>query len=294
MKRLIVALAVLLFGAAGCDTNPQPETPPAPALWQIESANGEVEGWLFGTIHALPDGTSWRTDVFEEALAQADILAVEIADFDNPEIFRQLATTRGLGPLRQRVSPDYRKPLHRMMLSAGFSEGRFSDVEDWAAAITLAQIGRDANPANGVDQALIRAARDPFTGGRAIEVIELEGAYAQLSIFDRLAASDQKALLHSAIDEFDTPENEAEELRVLWLAGNEEDLEAAVMESFEETPGLYKALMTDRNEAMAGKVLAMLDLEEQLFVAVGAAHMLGAVGLPALIRAEGYQVRRLQ
>ena len=51
-----LALALLL---AACDSTPDAAKPdgPHPALWEITDSAGAVEGWLFGTIHALP--TAW-------------------------------------------------------------------------------------------------------------------------------------------------------------------------------------------------------------------------------------------
>ena len=55
-----------------------------PLLWEIARADGpnagQVEGWLMGTIHALPSEAKWRSKEADEAIAKADVLAVEVAD----------------------------------------------------------------------------------------------------------------------------------------------------------------------------------------------------------------------
>ena len=40
---------------------------PSPPFYEISNANGEVEGWMLGTIHALPDGVNWRTPAIDQA-----------------------------------------------------------------------------------------------------------------------------------------------------------------------------------------------------------------------------------
>jgi uncharacterized protein YbaP (TraB family) len=71
---LTVAVALAACGAPGREW-----PAPAPALWVVTGKNGE-HGWLFGTIHALPDGVEWRTARFERAFAQADVVLVEIGN----------------------------------------------------------------------------------------------------------------------------------------------------------------------------------------------------------------------
>ena len=57
---------------------------------------------------------------------------------------------------------------------------------------------------------------------------------------------------------------------------------------------LRAAILTGRNDAWLVKLLPMLEQREKPFVAVGAAHLVGPDGLPALLEAQGYTVKRLQ
>ena len=61
-RLLAVGLALLL---AACDTQQDAakEDGPFPALWEIADSEGTVEGWMFGTIHALPDGSKRKRGV---------------------------------------------------------------------------------------------------------------------------------------------------------------------------------------------------------------------------------------
>ena len=59
-------------------------------------------------------------------------------------------------------------------------------------------------------------------------------------------------------------------------------------------PALYDALLKRRNEAWAEALAAEMDKPGVELVAVGALHMAGADGLPALMAARGFQVRRVQ
>ena len=56
LTSICLALSVLI---AACGSQPDigKAEGPHPALWEIVNGSGSVEGWMFGTIHALPDGT---------------------------------------------------------------------------------------------------------------------------------------------------------------------------------------------------------------------------------------------
>ncbi|MGN6497242.1 MAG: TraB/GumN family protein, partial [Tsuneonella sp.] len=62
MIRVLVAVLGALALASCGHSDKQPELPlPKPALWTITAPDGQPAGWLFGPIHALPDGVKWRT-----------------------------------------------------------------------------------------------------------------------------------------------------------------------------------------------------------------------------------------
>lgn len=265
---------------------------PEPAMWKISDKDGVTEGWLFGTIHALPYDVTWRTEKFDHALRQSEVLAVEIADLDDQKAiartFYQLALTPGQPILLERVSPDRRKKLAALMEEGDFDKGEFQSTETWAAAITLAQLASVGDSENGVDRALIRG----FGGG---PVIELEGVRKQLGVFDSLPEKEQRDLLHAVIDEgSDLDQDEPRKLMLTWLTGNLEQLELENGTGMLADPELRQALLVDRNVDWVRQLEAMLPSKGPVMVAVGAAHMVGPDGLPALLSKKGYTITRMQ
>lgn len=294
-----LALAVLLapvlaLAVTGCSDAPgEPAAdgpPPNPLLYEIASADGAVEGWMFGTIHALPPGTRWRTPTLTRIVERADLLVVEIAALDDrdtlAETFAALGTTPGQPALDRRLPAELHAPLADLLERGDMEAAGFAATESWAAALMLAQIDAVGDPENGVDRALLRA----FP---ASDVRELEGARTQLAIFDALPEADQRALLAAVVREADMAKIRGAELRQAWLTGDEARLVAANNTGFLTDPELREALLVARNRRWDGAIAALLADGPRPLVAVGTAHLVGPDGLVAMLRARGYRVRRL-
>lgn len=285
MRRL--AGLLLLVALAACSPRPEPAEP---ALWEIEGTKGEA-AWLFGTIHTLPRPAAWRSAAIDDALTQSDRIVVEVADIANDaamaEVFADLARTPDLPPLSQRVSPRLRKTLAALLDKGGMKENQFATTETWAAALMLARIGDRSEGAYGIDRAVIEAAGTK-------PVVELEGAARQLGIFDTLPEQEQRDLLAAVLSDTKNVEAEQARLAATWRQGDMTAIEAETRTGILADPELRQVLFTVRNRDWTAQVIAMLQRGERPFVAVGAAHMAGPEGLPAMLAARGYRVTRVQ
>jgi uncharacterized protein YbaP (TraB family) len=286
MKRAWAALAALsLAGGAVWYGLHRPETV-HPALWQVEGPGGQ-KGWLFGTIHALPRAAAWREGAVAQAWDQADTVIVEIAalndDAATARAFQSLAHTPGQPPLDTRIAPQNRDKLAKALSDAHGAPSDFADTETWAAALMLAREGAQGDPAHGIDRAVI-------TDAPPRRIVELEGAAAQLSIFDRLPESAQRRLLNEALAD-DQP---GTDLASAWKKGDVATIANETQRGILADPTLREALYTGRNLAWATRIAQSLNQGAHPFVAVGAAHMAGPDGLPAMLSARGYRVTRIQ
>ena len=87
-----------------------------------------------------------------------------------------------------------------------------------------------------------------------------------------------------------------QDLERAWLKGDMNRLGSALVDPMKaERPELYQALLLRRNLAWADRLDAVMRQGRGTdLVVVGALHMAGNEGLPALMKARGYAVRRLQ
>ena len=291
IRRAAGLLLALALAACGQDADRVDPPAPTPALWQVTAPDGRPAGWLFGTIHTLPDGAKWRTPAIERAIVDADLLVVEAKDLEDSgklaATFTRLSHTTDMPALSKRVPTALEPRLRVLLAKGGYREADFKAVETWAAAITLSQVTDEARGENGVDRALLK-------DFRARPIADLEGVEAQFRIFDTLPEADQRDLLGALLEEDTMTSVETERLVKLWLAGDMDAIAREGDEGMLSDPELKQALLTGRNEAWADKLVALYAAGKKPLVAVGAAHLAPPGGLPELLQAKGYRVTRVR
>ena len=286
VQRLMgVALAALL---AAC--SPQPE-PANPALWRVDGAHGE-RGYLFGTIHALDRPVLWRSARVDGALRDSDRIVVEVGTLADQaglqKTFAAMSRSPGLPPVSARIDPALRPQLDALLAKTGARETSFAGVETWAVALSLARASQDrADADNGIDRAVLAAAEKR-------PVVELEGVAGQLGLFDALPEAEQRDLLNAVLRDTGAIDTESADLARAWRRGDMATIEAETRKGLLADRELHAVLFAARNRAWTARLATMLGQGHHPFVAVGAAHIAGAEGLPALLAAQGFTVTRVQ
>lgn len=294
LRRFLAIGLVLLAAACGKAGDRTQAAPPARvALWEITDASGP-RAWVMGTVHALPAGTEWRSAAIDKAVAASDRIVFEIGEELNDKIgseaLARLAFTQGLPPPSQRIAAQFRPDLVKVYKELGVSDDTFANEESWAVALQIGAIAgkkEGIDPENGVEPELRKMAGDkPIEG--------LETIDSQFAIFDRLANSDQAVLLEQVAHDAASPDDEEGDLMKMWLRGDTEGIDRESHSGFLADAGLRDALLTGRNARWANQLDRMLQGGARPFVAVGASHVSGPDGLPALLSRHGWTVRRVQ
>ncbi len=291
---LFAAIASLAVAACGSGATSEVVAisgeKPNPIFYEISNSLGRTEGWMLGTIHALPDDTEWQTPAIRKAIEDADRAVVEVVDLTNSqglaETFVRLGTSPEQGSLSLRVAREYREPLDEMVEQSEFSQAQFYDTETWAAAIMLARLGAVGKPRNGVDRYVISQFRDR-------QVYGFELAHEQLGIFDRLAEQDQRELLEGTVQEWQASRDNPGQLTKAWFAGDEAALLEVTETGIMADPEIRDALLVQRNKDWLPIILKHLDDPGRPLIAVGTAHLVGPDGLKTMLEGEGYTVTRV-
>jgi uncharacterized protein len=263
-----------------------------PALWRITDADSEI--WLFGSVHLLPSDLKWRTARIDAAFAGADELVFETdaSDAGGAEM-RRLAAALGRpanGPaLSSRLDLATRARLARVLALEALDAQRLEPLRPWLAALTLSltdAVRHGARQEAGVEAVLYAEALR--TGKR---LTFLETPEQQIRTLADLGEADQLRLLTATLRQIEEEPDSDAALNKAWAAGDVVRLDRLLRkESSEAGPAVYAALLSSRNARWAEAIARRLDGGGHIFIAVGAAHLIGPDGVVARLRARGIHV----
>ncbi len=274
----------LLLAACGADGG---GTEARPALWVAADADTRI--YLLGTMHALPRGTDWDEAEVGKAIHAADELVMELSPRELAragDVFRTLAPRAAPLAMEKRLPQAALAPYRALEVRGG------DTLDDWAILVLMGQRAAERaklSSADGVETGLtaaFRKAGKPISG--------LETAEAQLMLFETLDPATQRALLTRAAARADRATQEIAALTAAWARGDVAALERLINEDVDAVPAARRAIVTDRNRAWADWAKRRMDRPGTVLMAVGAGHLVGADGVPALLEAEGFEVRRVQ
>lgn len=286
--------AAALLAAAGLALTPAPASA-EPALWLIRDDDSRI--WLFGTIHVLPPETNWRGPKVDAAMAEADELWMEIADissFGAQVVASVLALRYGLSPSRplsSRLTADEYESLDRAARSIGMSAEQLNVMRPWMAGMLLqagatVESGMDAN--SGVEVQLGKVFRP-----RRVPVRGLETIGEQIRVFSDLPEEEEIAFLRDTVEQMDVANDGFAELVDSWAKGDTSFIEKAIVGDMQQgSPALYDALITRRNANWTDQIEKMLKGKGDVFIAVGAGHLVGPDSVQAMLAKRGIEAVR--
>jgi len=82
----------------------------------------------------------------------------------------------------------------------------------------------------------------------------------------------------------------AERIYTAWCKGDVKTLAALGPNNPKMPPQEHKEMLEDRNRAWIPQIVAMLNQKHTYFMTVGTFHLVGNIGVPALLREKGYKV----
>ncbi len=283
-------LAASAWALAACA--PAAAPPGDPALGRIADADSEI--WLFGTVHVLPPDLHWRSDRVNAAFAGADEFVTEADMWSSAtrQQFPALVAQYGMLPANQTLSaqlaPADRLALARTVAALRLDAPQVDRMRPWFAAlqITHAFAASEGHRSDaGVENVLAAEARALGKRMSFLETLE-----EQFRFLADLSPADETHFLAVTLRQIgdDEPLGSA---NAAWARGDVAALEAALAPQWAEAgPAVHEAVILRRNRAWADEIATRLDGSGRVFIAVGAAHLVGDGNVVDLLRARGIAV----
>jgi len=293
-RSALLCLFALLIGLLSLSTS---ANSPRPLLYEVRSSTSTV--YLFGTIHV---GTASMYPLDPAALAafhQADALVLEADPTDQSSVVAAMAEALYSPPdsLAQHISAELFREVNALLPMGGISVDYVKQLRPHLLAMVLSigevqRLGYD--PALGLD---LYFAKEAKILGKPI--LQLESMADQMAMFHALPARVQEDMLRATVDNIKAgkTKEDLDELVSAWLAGDPDAILQALVNEVgqldSQSAAVLRSIVFDqRNVTMAQRVEMLLREQKSYFVAVGAAHLAGATGLPALLEKKGFTVRR--
>jgi uncharacterized protein YbaP (TraB family) len=295
---------LLALLALGCPAKIQPELAPLPAhandplLWQAD-APGEAGGrlYLMGSVHMGTPAMQDMGAVVSDAFARSEELVVEvdISNLDPVEtavLMQRHGSFSDESQLGDVVRPETHALLTDYLAARGLPTAAFETMKPWLVSTMVAVMefedaGLDGRL--GVDQAFIDQAGEK-------PIVPLETFESQISMLSGLDLEIQDLMLEDSLLKSGEMQQHSNRIVESWRFGDEVELERILFEDLDTTPALapfYQVMFYDRNERMTELLVELSRDGIPRFVVLGAGHMVGEQGVPALLAVEGFRVEQI-
>jgi uncharacterized protein YbaP (TraB family) len=264
------------------------------SLWRVEATSATV--FLAGSVHMLKPSLYPLPSPYDDAFARADHLVVEV----DVTVHDQEALSKTMAfatlPAGQRLDEILPAAMMARLTSAiaryGIGPAQVATLTpamlmNQLVVLRLMTLGYRAE--HGMDQHFLARRGDR-------QLLELESLDDQLKLLFDQPMELQLQLLSDTLDQDGTLESVLAQMITAWLSGDDE----VFMTMFERESGdselarqFTEALLSDRNLRMAAKIEEYLDRPGTYFVVVGAAHLIGDEGVPALLKRSGWKPQRI-
>jgi len=263
-------------------------------LWRIVK-DGRTS-YLYGTLHAARPEWMFPGPRTTAALESSEVLALEL-DLLNADVRERLVKAANARPDERLPAALAERVEKRMAAECVDAAALTAFVPEFqvASLAVLAARREGLDPSYAIDLILALMARDLGKATTSLETPEAQ--IAALRMPTREATIE---FVTSGLDELDAGKSGPLLARMAsaWTGGNLAELEnyerwCECLNSAAERASM-KRLLDDRNPLLAAAIDKLHAGGRSVFAAVGSLHMIGASGLPTLMRERGYVVEQIR
>jgi uncharacterized protein YbaP (TraB family) len=264
-------------------------------LWRIEK-NGHTS-WLYGTIHVARADWMLPGPAIREALQQVDAIALELDLLDKDTASKPPAA-RNTSEDRQLLAGRRGERFNKLLAAACLPDTALTQIRKFQPTMQLASLAvlgvrtDGLYPDFGIDLFLTTYAKS-----RRLPVVPLETLAQQVRVLNEIVPKNELAQQFDTV--LDAIESGEARTQTLTLANAWADSDIGTLERYPQwcdclktrsDKRAFQRLVTNRNRAMAENIAKVHASGQRVFGAVGALHMIGPKGIPALLAARGFTV----
>jgi hypothetical protein len=288
MKRLITTAIIFLLS-----TSFNSQLQAKSSVWKISKEGDSI--FLAGTVHILPPSEFPLPQEFNQAYKQADELVFETKLPDDSDIAFQTKMMQALSyPGDKKLSDIITKKTYNELTTYVTSLGADIIMFDkfkpglLLTVFTMMEAQRAGLSGEGVDAYFSKLALKDNKELNYLETVDF-----QINMMAEMGIGYEDDFLQQNIEEFSDFENLLKSLIEAWRRGDTEALNRLAVEPMKKDPRTMNAMLNDRNKNWIPIIEEMFLDDNQELVMVGAAHIVGEVGLINLLLKKGYKVEQL-
>jgi len=267
-------------------------------LWEISGSDLEQPSYLFGTIHMIGKKDFFLTDKMKSSFEKTSQVAFEI-DMEEMSDFSTLM------PLMMKTFMADGTTLSDLISDEEYKlvKGHFEDIglpmmlldrikPMFLSAMTSGDMlgtGNDEQDAMvSYEMELMKMAQE-----QEKEINGLETAEFQMSMFDSIPYDAQAQMLVESIKSGQEGDDQFEEMVEMYKNQDIYRMQTMLADEDEGISGYEDILLAGRNRNWI-PIMADMMSQNPTFFAVGAGHLGGKVGVIALLRQKGYEVKAIK
>jgi uncharacterized protein YbaP (TraB family) len=257
-------------------------------LWKVSGKGLETPSYLFGTMHILCEQDIVSKPSFQQALAESQTLVMELNPTD-PAVMQemqQLAVNPGFENIYTDL-PEEDFELLDTYLSSKFGAGlaQMGVLKPFILTSMMTMGFLDCEVPFSLETHLAGIA-----SAKEMPVIDLETAAFQVGIFDNIPVDFQiQEIIRTLKD--DIGKKELHQMMEIYGSGDLNYLYAYMSKN--EMMQAFQAVILDNRNIAWIPTLEGLFKEGSSFVAVGAGHLPGELGVISLLKQKGYTVEAI-
>lgn len=255
-------------------------------LWSIVDPKAPKDtSYFFGTIHQISQNDFAITDKIVNAFGKSEVLMTEIDLTDSgmmTEMMSRIMMQDGMTLDKLMSKEDYQALSKFMTENTGQSLAMYNDKKPFMAAMVVMNFFIEGTPAS-YDMVLTQMAQK-----QGLEIKGLETVAEQMDVLDKTPYEEQAEQLVEMISDVDKTKESFAAIVKAYKAENLEELDKLLDENLD---GLSEksAMLDDRNLKWIPTIQEAIKAN-RCFIAVGAGHLPGDLGLITLMRKKGYEV----